>query len=59
MRIWWIDSIQELNDTNGGQNQYSRCTINHPNSIFHDKTTDINNFYDDYNSDKLQELFRQ
>ena len=47
---------QELDDTNGGQNQYSRCMINHPNPIFHDKTTDLNNFYDDYNSGKLARI---
>ena len=56
MRIWWIESIQELDNTNEGQNQYSRCTINHPNPIFHDKTTDITHFYDDYNSGKLARI---
>ena len=35
---------------------YSRCTIDHPNPIFHDKTIDIIRYHDDYNSDKLSRI---
>ena len=49
MREWWIDEIKLLAE-------YSDCTLDHPSSIFEDKTMDIKQFNTNYTSGQLAQV---
>ena len=56
--MWWIESINSINGTYDDEHPYIRCTLEHPISIFKDRTIDVHQYDQDYNSGQLCRIIK-